>query len=73
MRLPSTLNVLMTLSILAAMWEMYTLANRQNGDTFSATIRRLGQNQPFIVFACGLIMGHLWWPLLDKEDIEQKP
>lgn len=61
----------MALSACAALWEMYTLANRTNGDTFSATIRRLGQNQPFIVLACGLVCGHLFWPPLDKEDIEE--
>jgi hypothetical protein len=71
-KLPSTLSVLYTLGIIAAAWEMWTIVNRENGDTFSATLRRLGQNQPFIVLATGLVVGHLYWPLLDKEDIESK-
>lgn len=72
LKLPSTLAVLASLSILAAAWECYTLCNRTQGDTFSATIRRLGQNQPFIVLAFGLVAGHLFWPLLDKEEIQSK-
>ena len=67
-KLPSTLNVLYGLGITAAIWEMYTIVNKENGDTFSATVRKLGQEQPFIVLCSGLLLGHLFWPLIDKED-----
>lgn len=89
LRLPSTLSVLMSLAAAAGCWEMWTIANRQNGDTFSAVTKKLGENQPVIILGCGLLCGHLWrdriaifltglaigmrdWPLLDKEDIEEK-
>jgi hypothetical protein len=63
----TTFNVLITLSILATAWEIWTIINNEDGDTFSATIRRLGVNQPFIIFMLGMLSGHLWWPLLDGE------
>ncbi|BCM89022.1 hypothetical protein IAD21_00865 [Abditibacteriota bacterium] len=66
-KLPSTLSVLYTLAILAAAWEFWTIVNRSPGDTFSATIRKLGKGQPFIVFMLGMLSGHLWWPLIDGE------
>ena len=66
-KLPSTLAVLASLFIAGAAWETWTICNRTRGDTFSATVRKLGLGQPFIVFACGLLMGHLWWPLIDGE------
>ncbi|MBW3636709.1 MAG: hypothetical protein KY445_09650 [Armatimonadetes bacterium] len=67
-KLPSTLSVLYALGIIAAAWEFFTIVNRERGDTFSATIRKLGKEQPFIVLACGLVAGHLFWPLIDKEE-----
>lgn len=67
-KLPSTLSVLYALATAAAAWEIYTIVNREPGDTFSATVRKLGRAQPFIVLGFGLICGHLWWPLLDGED-----
>ena len=70
-KLPSTLSVLAALFLAGFGWEFWTIANREHGDTFSAVIRKLGTNQPFIVFMLGMTMGHLWWPLLDKEDIEE--
>jgi hypothetical protein len=66
-KLPSTLSVLYALALLAAAWECFTIVNREEGDTFSATIRRLGKGQPFIVFMLGMLSGHLWWPLIDGE------
>lgn len=69
-KLPSTLNVLYGLGIVAAMWEMWTIVNRAPGDTFSATVRKLGQEQPFIVLCSGLLLGHLFWPLIDGEPAE---
>ena len=67
-KLPTTLAVLGLGCVIAANWEMWTVCNREVGDTFSATIRKLGRAQPFVIFACGLVMGHLWWPLIDGED-----
>jgi hypothetical protein len=52
---------------MAAAWESFTIVNRTDGDTFSATIRRLGVAQPFIVFMSGMTMGHLFWPLTDGQ------
>jgi hypothetical protein len=63
-----TFSVLAGLSILAAMWEIWTILNDEDGDTFSATIRHLGVNQPFIVFMTGMLSGHLWWPLKDGQE-----
>ena len=67
-KLPSTLAVLATLSIFAAAWETWTICNRDRGDTFSATVRKLGEGQTFVIFMLGMLMGHLWWPLIDGED-----
>lgn len=67
-KLPSTLSVLYALGIVGALWEFYTICNREPGDTFSATVRKLGREQPFIVLCFGLLCGHLFWPLIDGED-----
>ena len=42
-KLPSTLSVLYALAILAAMWECFTIVNREPGDTFSATPAQIRQ------------------------------
>jgi hypothetical protein len=68
MKKSTTFNILAGLSIVAACWEMWTIVNRQRGDTFSATIKQLGTSQPFIVFMSGMLCGHLWWPLKDGDD-----
>jgi len=60
--------VLAALSIIAAAWEIWTLVNSERGDTFSATVKKLGTQQPFIVFMLGMLSGHLWWPLIDGQD-----
>lgn len=67
MRRITTFSVLAALSLLAAAWEVWTILNEEDGDTFSATIRKLGMNQPFIIFMLGMLSGHLWWPLIDGE------
>jgi hypothetical protein len=59
-KLPSTLAVLATLAIIAAAWEIYTICNRAPGDTFSATIRGLGEGQIFIPFMLGMLGRHLF-------------
>jgi hypothetical protein len=59
-KLPTTYAVLSFLSICAAAWEGYTLVNRKRGDTFSATTHKLGEEQPFIPLACGMLSKHLW-------------
>lgn len=80
----------MTLSGLAANWEMWTLANNKPGDSFSATIFKLARDQTFIAFAYGMTGRHLFggdpktkeaceagyeagkfWPLLDKDDLQE--
>jgi hypothetical protein len=63
-----TFIALSVLGIAAAAWEIWTILNPRKADTFSAVLKQLGTNQPFIVFACGLLSGHLWWPLKDGED-----
>jgi uncharacterized membrane protein YqjE len=63
-----TFYVLCVLSATAALWEMWTIANNRQGDTFSATIKKLATGQPFIVLMTGMICGHLFWPLRDGED-----
>jgi hypothetical protein len=68
MKKSQTFIVLSSLAVVAAAWECWTILNNKNGDTFSATIRKLGESQPFVVFAAGLVSGHLFWPLYDKED-----
>jgi hypothetical protein len=68
MKKSQTFIVLSSLAVVAAAWECWTILNNKNGDTFSATIRKLGEGQPFLVFAFGLTMGHLFWPLNDKEE-----
>lgn len=68
LKLPSTYNVLMFLTLLACAWEYWTIVSPTRGDTFSATIRKLGTEQPFIILFTGMVTGHLFWPLLDKED-----
>ncbi|RYX82065.1 hypothetical protein EON83_21395 [bacterium] len=60
MKPPSTLAVLATLAIIAAAWEIWTILNHIPGDTFSATLRELGENQPFIPFMCGMLGRHLY-------------
>jgi hypothetical protein len=52
-----TFNVLAGLSILAAGWEIWTIINREKGDTFSATIKSLGKGQPFIKIPQGYRTG----------------
>ena len=66
-KLPSTLSVLYALGIVAAAWECWTIVNKAPGDTFSATLRKLGKGQPFIVLMLGMLCGHLYWPLVDGE------
>ncbi len=41
-------------------WEIYTIVSPWFGDTLSATIRALGENQALIPFAMSMFMGHLW-------------
>ena len=60
MKLPSTLSVLYALAIIAAAWECYTICDKTDGNTFSATIRALGEGQPLIPFMLGMLMRHLW-------------
>lgn len=63
-----TFMVLAALGIAAAIWEVFTILNTRKADTFSAVLKQLGVNQPFIIFMLGMLSGHLWWPLKDGED-----
>ena len=56
----NTFRVLCALSGLAAIWEVYTILNKEPGDTESATLRALGNGQPFLIFMWGMLSGHLW-------------
>lgn len=68
MKRTKTFIILASLSVIAAMWEMWTIVNNDEGDTFSATIKQLGTSQPFVVFMWGMVSGHLFWPLKDGQD-----
>jgi hypothetical protein len=70
MKRTNTFIVLSTLSLIAAAWECWTILNNQPGDTFSATLRQLGKSQPFIILMFGMVSGHLWWPMNDKQPKE---
>lgn len=59
-----TLAVLSGLGIIASAWEIYTILSPRIGDTFSATLKRLGKQQPFIPAMCGALSRHLW----DKDE-----
>lgn len=55
-----TFKVLAGLGILAAAWEIWTIVSPNIGDTFSATIRKLADDQPFIPFMSGFTCRHLF-------------
>lgn len=52
--------MLATLGIVAAAWECWTLVEKEKGQSFSATLRKLGRAQPFIPMMSGALMRHLW-------------
>lgn len=60
MNLPSTEAVSGTIAWIGVNWEMYTVATRRAGDTFSAKWRKMGRLQHVIPFFCGLLNFHLW-------------
>ena len=43
-------------------WEIYTLANKHPGDHITSVVREAVRKHPFIGFATGVLMGHLFWP-----------
>lgn len=67
-KLPSTLNVLMSLGVAALAWECWTIADPLRGNTFSAVLQKLGIEQPVIPAACGMLMRHLWgWNAVTRD------
>ncbi len=50
-----------------AAYEVYTLANRHEGDTISESIWRATTKRPLIPLLFGLLMGHLFWQRADSD------
>lgn len=55
-----TLGFLGTIGVIVFLFESWTLANGDDGDTISATLTGVGDNQTFVPLADGLLAGHLW-------------
>lgn len=53
--------VLVAVALVLFAWEIYTLANRQEGDHITAVVRKAARKNLLIPFGMGLLMGHLFW------------
>lgn len=64
-----TVVVVLVAVVLLVGWDVYAVATREDGATISEVLRDGAASNPFVSFAFGVLMGHLFWPL--RRDSEE--
>lgn len=61
----TTLRILEICGAIAALWEIKTLVDNEDGNTISATLRKVGDGQPFVIFMSAMLVCHLFKKRMD--------
>lgn len=67
----ATIVVMFACALALILWDVFVAANHVPGDTISEIVLKFGRTYPIAMFgvgqACGVILGHCFWPQNRKE------
>jgi hypothetical protein len=60
--------ILFAVTIALIAWDVHVATNAVRGDTISELILFWAHQHPTLPFAFGILMGHLFWPQIERRD-----
>lgn len=71
-----TMFILLGVIAFLIVWDIYVATNKERGDTISEIFLAASVNRPIsgvvLGLACGILIGHLWWPQVVKQPVEHR-